>query len=122
MDPAPVPPKPPIDYTKWVTDDFVYDGNKVVKFSDQGKLKVRRNKNLVIPDKTPDGKDVEIIEYDAFRNLNMGYDIESVKLPDTITEIGDYALQFNNIQQVKLPRELKRLIPRSDSRSALTTG
>ena len=109
VDPAPVPPKPPIDYTKWVTDDFVYDGNKVVKFSDQGKLKVRRNKNLVIPDKTPDGKDVEIIEYDAFRNLNMGYDIESVKLPDTITEIGDYALQFNNIQQVKLPRELKRL-------------
>ena len=52
---------------------------------------------------------MEIIGIDAFRNLNQGYEIESVKFPDTVTEIQDYALQFNDIDSVKLPRDLKKL-------------
>lgn len=108
--PAPTPgPNPPINYNEWNKDDFEYDGTTVKGFSDQGRKKIRKNKKLVIPDKTPDGKDVEIIGMDAFRNLNQGFDIESVKIPDTVTEIEDYALQFNDIKEVKLPRDLKKL-------------
>lgn len=100
---------PPINYKVWTTDDFEYDGQTVKGFSDQGRKKIRKNKNLVIPDNTPSGSPVEIIGIDAFRNLNQGYEIESVKFPDTVTEIQDYALQFNDIDSVKLPRDLKKL-------------
>lgn len=100
---------PSINYKEWTTEDFEYSGSTVKGFSDQGRKKIRKNKNLVIPDKTPDGKAVKVIGIDAFRNMNYGYDIESVKLPDTVTEIEDYALQFNDIDKVKLPRDLKKL-------------
>lgn len=100
---------PSINYKVWTTDDFTYKGTAVTGFSEQGHLKIKKNKHLVVPDKTPDGKKVLIIGIDAFRNLNQGYDIESVQLPDTVTEIEDYALQFNNINSVKLPRDLKKL-------------
>ncbi len=109
IDPKKPGTTPPINYKEWTTDDFEYEGTKVTGFSKQGHSKIKRNKNLIVPDKTPDGKNVLIIGIDAFRNLNQGYDIESVQLPDTVTEIEDYALQFNNINSVKLPRDLKKL-------------
>ena len=55
-------------------------------------LQIRENGNASV---------FEIIGIDAFRNLNQGYEIESVKFPDTVTEIQDYALQFNDINSVK---------------------
>ena len=100
---------PTIDYTKWTQEDFTYKKDKLEGFSDQGLLKIRKNKNLVIPAKTPDGKDLKVIGMDAFRNLNQGFDIKSVQIPDTVVEIEDYALQFNEISKVKLPRDLKTL-------------
>ena len=98
-----------IDYSKWTKEDFTYSKDKVTGFSDQGATKIRKNKNLVIPDQTPNGMPIKKIGIDAFRNLNLGFDIESVYLPDTITEIEDYAFQFNDIHSVKLPRDLKKL-------------
>lgn len=109
VDPKNQGTNPSINYKEWETDDFRYEGTTVTGFSKQGNLKIKKNKNLVIPDKTPDGKPVTVIGMDAFRNLNQGYDIESVKLPDTIVEIEDYALQFNDIQSITLPRDLKKL-------------
>ena len=109
VDPKNQGTNPSINYKEWKTDDFRYEGTTVTGFSKQGNLKIKKNKNLVIPDKTPDGKPVTVIGMDAFRNLNQGYDIESVKLPDTIVEIEDYALQFNDIQSITLPRDLKKL-------------
>ena len=109
VDPKNQGTNPSINYKEWKTDDFRYEGTTVTGFSKQGNLKIKKNKNLVIPDKTPDGKSVTVIGMDAFRNLNQGYDIESVKLPDTIVEIEDYALQFNDIHSITLPRDLKKL-------------
>ena len=109
VDPKNQGTNPSINYKEWKTDDFRYEGTTVTGFSKQGNLKIKKNKNLVIPDKTPDGKPVTVIGMDAFRNLNQGYDIESVKLPDTIVEIEDYALQFNDIHSITLPRDLKKL-------------
>lgn len=109
VDPKNQGTNPSVNYKEWKTDDFRYEGTTVTGFSKQGNLKIKKNKNLVIPDKTPDGKPVTVIGMDAFRNLNQGYDIESVKLPDTIVEIEDYALQFNDIHSITLPRDLKKL-------------
>ncbi|UHR02374.1 leucine-rich repeat protein [Peptoniphilus sp. GNH] len=100
---------PSLDYTKWTQEDFTYKKDKLEGFSDQGLLKIRKNKNLVIPAKTPDGQDLKVIGIDAFRNLNQGFDIKSVEIPDTVVKIEDYALQFNEISKVKLPRDLKTL-------------
>lgn len=109
IDPKDPGVNPGIDYKKWTVDDFEYDDTTVKGFSEQGQLKIKKNKNLVIPDKTPDGKSVLTIGIDAFRNLNKGYDIESIKLPETVTVIEDYAFQFNNIDKFKMPRDLKKL-------------
>lgn len=109
IDPKEPGVNPGIDYKKWTVDDFEYDDTTVKGFSEQGQLKIKKNKNLVIPDKTPDGKPVLTIGIDAFRNLNKGYDIESIRLPETVTVIEDYAFQFNNIDKFKMPRDLKKL-------------
>ena len=109
IDPKNPGEEPHINYSKWETSDFEYKGTAVTGFSEQGILKNKKNKNLVVPDKTPKGEAVTEIGIDAFRNLNAGYDIESIKLPETVTEIGDYAFQFNDIRKVKMPRDLKKL-------------
>lgn len=109
VDPKSPGTNPSIDYEKWDTGDFDYSGDKVRGFSEQGLKKIKRNKNLVIPDLTPEGKPVKYIGIDAFRNLMQGFNIESVVIPDTVVEIEDYAFQFNKIKSVKMPRDLKKL-------------
>lgn len=109
IDPKKPGSNPSINYKEWTVEDFDYDGSKGTGFSEQGRKKIRKNKKLVIPEKTKSGLPVEVIGIDAFRNLNKGYDIVSVKLPDTVTEIEDYAFQFNDITDFKMPRDLKKL-------------
>ena len=109
IDPSNQGTDPNINYNVWTTDDFTYKGTKVTGFSEQGLKKIKRNKKLVVPDKTPDGKNVLSIGIDAFRSLGTNYEIESVKLPDTVQEIGNYALQFNDLTEVTLPKDLKKL-------------
>ncbi|MDO4787651.1 MAG: leucine-rich repeat protein, partial [Johnsonella sp.] len=98
-----------IDYTKWTKEDFVYQGQSIEGFSEIGRKKIKRNKKLELPALTPEGEPLLKVGTDAFRNLNQGYEIESVSLPDTIREIEDYALQFNDLREVKLPKDLERL-------------
>lgn len=98
-----------IDYTTWTTADFVYRAQSVEGFSETGRKKIKRNKNLVLPPRTASGEPLLKVGTDAFRNLNQGYDIESVVFPDTVREIEDYALQFNDLREVRLPADLERL-------------
>ena len=101
-----------VDSSKWDEKDFVFDKGKVLGFSSIGKLKVRENKNLVIPEKN--GKYVvdEIGDY-AFRNVNFEnsslnkYDLKSVKLPKTVKKIGKFAFQSNYLTEFEAPEALK---------------
>jgi|GEM_PF-2421037 len=109
-----VDPKAPenpddIDYSKWTAEDFKYTNQRVDGFSAQGYQKVKKNRKLIIPDLTPDNKPVLEIDQDAFRGLNVNFDLESVKIPDTVVEIGDYAFQFNDLTEFTLPRDLETL-------------
>ncbi|MDU7331132.1 MAG: leucine-rich repeat protein, partial [Finegoldia magna] len=101
-----------VDSSKWDEKDFVFDKGKVLGFSSIGKLKVRENKNLVIPEKN--GKYVvDEIGDDAFRNVNFEnsslnkYDLKSVKLPKTVKKIGKFAFQSNYLTEFEAPEALK---------------
>ena len=101
-----------VDSSKWDEKDFVFDMGKVLGFSSIGKLKVRENKNLVIPEKN--GKYVvDEIGDDAFRNVNFEnsslnkYDLKSVELPKTVKKIGKFAFQSNYLTEFEAPEALK---------------
>ena len=101
-----------VDSSKWDEKDFVFDKGKVLGFSSIGKLKVRENKNLVIPEKN--GKYVvDEIGDDAFRNVNFEnsslnkYDLKSVKLPKTVKKIGKFAFQSNYLTEFEAPEAMK---------------
>ena len=101
-----------VDSSKWDEKDFVFDKGKVLGFSGIGKLKVRENKNLVIPEKN--GKYVvDEIGDDAFRNVDFEnsslnkYDLKSVKLPKTVKKIGKFAFQSNYLTEFEAPEALK---------------
>ncbi|MCC2716692.1 leucine-rich repeat protein [Finegoldia magna] len=101
-----------VDSSKWDEKDFVFDKGKVLGFSSIGKLKVRENKNLVIPEKN--GKYVvDEIGDDAFRNVNFEnsslnkYDLKSVELPKTVKKIGKFAFQSNYLTEFEASEALK---------------
>ena len=101
-----------VDRSKWDEKDFVFDKGKVLGFSSIGKLKVRENKNLVIPEKN--GKYVvDEIGDDAFRNVDFEgsslnkYDLKSIKLPKTVKKIGKFAFQSNYLTEFEAPEALK---------------
>ena len=101
-----------VDSSKWNENDFRFDKGKVLGFSSIGKLKVRKNKDLIIPEKN--GKYViDEIGDDAFRNVDFEgsslnkYDLKSVKLPKTVKKIGKFAFQSNYLTEFEAPEAMK---------------
>ena len=101
-----------VDSSKWNENDFRFDKGKVLGFSNIGKLKVRKNKDLIIPEKN--GKYViDEIGDDAFRNVDFEgsslnkYDLKSIKLPKTVKKIGKFAFQSNYLTEFVAPEALK---------------
>lgn len=99
----------PIDHTNWTVEDFKYADQMIIGFSQTGLRKIKRNKNVTIPEKTANGKELLVIGVNAFGNDNKGYHIEKVVIPDTVTEIRSFAFQYNDISEIKLPKELVKL-------------
>lgn len=88
----------------------------VTGLSDSGKAKLENNKNLVIPEKDPDGKKIQGVGKSAFKSMG----IESVKFPENVKTandtnwdssvkergdffIGNLAFQGNDLKEVTLP-------------------
>ena len=101
-----------VDSSKWDEKDFVFDKGKVLGFSGIGKIKDRKNKDLVIPEKN--GKyPIDEIGDDAFRNVDFEgsslnkYDLKSIKLPKTVKKIGKFAFQSNYLTDFEAPEALK---------------
>ena len=92
----------------WVLGDFVYSGNKVTGFSQQGKEKVKTNKKLVVPGFVPrDGvinvKDLEKVTGITAYAFN-GNQLRSVVIPDSVTSIEAYAFRNNKLTLVVIPK------------------
>ena len=98
--------------------DFLYEGTKILGFSESGKKKAEYNKDLVLPAKNPAGEAITEIGDKAFLytgkdyilKTDIGYSpngLRSVVIPDTITKIGNNAFQNNALSHVKLPSHLE---------------
>ncbi|GAA2970007.1 leucine-rich repeat protein [Finegoldia magna] len=100
-------------------EDFTYKDNAITGFSDSGKAKFKFNKNLILPDTTLDGKDVEVIAESAFdlikdEGVKFGTDtvssangMTSLELPKKLKRIENYAFRVNNFENVELPDTLE---------------
>ena len=90
--------------TVWTTEHFIYDGTAVTGFSDAGKELLATTTDVVIPDKTPDGEAVTAIGNSAFAgNYNTKSTFTSMKLPSTITSIGNSAFAWGSLTEINLP-------------------
>ncbi|MSA97999.1 leucine-rich repeat protein [Finegoldia sp. BIOML-A2] len=100
-------------------EDFTYKDNAITGFSKSGKTKFKINKNLVLPDTTLDGKDIEVIAESAFdlikdEGVKFGTDtvssangMTSLELPKKLKRIENYAFRVNNFKNVELPDTLE---------------
>ena len=103
----------------YTSEDFTYEGNAITGFSESGKAKFKFNKDLVLPDKTPEGKDIEVIAESAFdlikdEGVKFGTDtvssangMTSLELPKKLKRIENYAFRVNNFENVELPDTLE---------------
>jgi uncharacterized repeat protein (TIGR02543 family) len=103
----------------WSADDFTYsdDGTAVTGLTEKGIAKRNDgNHDLIIPDKSPSGKDITEIGADAFAfkesEIDVGkYDFnnpngfETVVLPKNLKKIGDKAFEYNQLKEVDLEAE-----------------
>lgn len=102
----------------WTFDDFTYEGTTVTGWSEQGNITRKENLNLVIPSVNPmTGEAITAIGDAAFQIPSDEWDqghtgVESVngmvtvKIPSTVTKIGNNAFQYNNFETVALPEGL----------------
>lgn len=97
-------------------DDFAYDGNTITGFSSTGEEKIKRNKNLILPDESPDGTIIQVIGEAAFQNIDpiWGSDtatpvggIETLELPSQLKRIEDSAFKYNSLEEVDFPETLQ---------------
>lgn len=80
---------------------FVTEGKKEATITNYN---AECGKEVEIPDKINDKKVIGIEQY-AFRKKG----ITKVKMPNTITSIGDFAFLENELTEVKLPSDLKTI-------------
>jgi len=100
--------------------DFLYEGTRILGFSESGKKKAEYNKDLVLPTVNPAGEAITEIGDKAFLytgkdyilKTDIGYSpngLRSVVIPDTVTKIGNNAFQNNALSHVKLPSHLEHI-------------
>ena len=100
--------------------DFLYEGTKILGFSESGKKKAEYNKDLVLPTENPAGEAITEIGDKAFLytgkdyilKTDIGYSpngLRSVVIPDTVIKIGNNAFQNNALSHVKLPSHLEHI-------------
>lgn len=106
--------------TGWNESDFTYDGAVITGFSQSGAKKSETNKNLVLPDKAPDGTVITGIGAKAFNvpedkvqqnkfDVDSPYGLSTVVLPENLETIGDQAFEYNNFKTLDLPDTLKTI-------------
>lgn len=105
----------------WTFEDFTYEGTTVTGWSEQGTVTRKNNLNLVIPSVNPmTGEAITAIGDAAFQipadEWDQGHTgVESVngmvtvKIPTTVTKIGNNAFQYNNLETVELPEKLESI-------------
>ena len=104
---------------KYNKNDFIFEGTKIVGFSELGKEKSEYNKNLVIPNQNKNGEAITEIGDNAFEytgeyeyTTDTGESLSgllSVEIPKTVKKIGKSAFQKNRLREVNLPEGLEEI-------------
>lgn len=90
---------------EYTADDFTYKLATVTGFSESGLKKFENNKDLVLPDKTPEGRTIIKVGDSAFMNKKLN----SVKIPDTVIKVESFAFYNTGLSQVDLPEAVKSM-------------
>lgn len=105
--------------TGWNYGDFIFEGNKLKGWSAKGNQTRLKNKKLILPEINPETKEeITIIDNGAFKipddeveQLKDGVispnGMNTVKIPETITVLGEKAFEYNNFKTVDFPSQLK---------------
>ena len=110
----------PIEDAPWSVDDFTYDttGTIIEGLSDQGKEKIKKNTDIILPDNGPTGKQIVAIGDKGESGVGaFGLKLDnnttvlptSIKIPDTVVSIGKFAFAAYNGESITLPKTLKNL-------------
>lgn len=98
--------------TGWSYDDFTFDGATVTGWSDQGNKTRLKVKDLIIPEINPEtGEAITKIGDEAFKipddevdqlkdSVTSPNGMQTVKIQDTVTEIGKKAFEYNSLSKV----------------------
>lgn len=107
--------------TGWKFSDFVFDGTKLVGWSEEGNKTRLENKKLILPEINPEtGEAITEIGDQAFKipddevaqlkdSVDSPNGMETVKIPATVTKLGEKAFEYNNFKTVEFPEELKTI-------------
>lgn len=107
--------------TGWELSDFVFDGTKLVGWSEEGNKTRLENKKLVLPETNPEtGEAITEIGDRAFKipddevtqlkdSVDSPNGMETVKIPETVTKIGEKAFEYNNFKTLDFPDGLKTI-------------
>ena len=94
----------------WVTKCFGYEGQKVLGFSDIGKIYVTKNSELLIPSTNFPAK-MKGINFitSVGENAFKGNGITKATLPQNLESIEDYAFAENQLTEVQLPESVSAI-------------
>ena len=86
---------------------YTFDGEIITGLTDKGGDYYKNHHEMILPAKTPDGKDVIGVASNAFSGLNLIY-VDLSKL-SSLTSLESDAFSNNNILAVKIPKSLKEI-------------
>lgn len=88
----------------WQAEDFTYDGTEVTGLSEAGLKKSRNNKELILPAKTKDGKNITAVKGACKAE---GEPFTLIQIPDTVVEIGEGVFEGCRISKLTLPSGIR---------------
>ena len=88
----------------WTTEDFTYEGDTLLGFSEEGQEKLKDHRFISFPELTPSGQKLRRIGRAAFsKEFNDDkISILGIKLPESVEEIGATAFRNHGIKDLDL--------------------
>lgn len=130
-----------IDYSKWTSEDFSFEGTAITGLSNIGTEKLKENKHLYLPSVNLNSESITYIKEGAFKGLGLASvylpkvtglvvganafennSIASLYIPEGIAEIDTYAFNQNDLKVVDFPSTLKKIGNRSFANNVLVSA